>query len=243
MEIPDQLLRPASDMQLRDFSDRLGNVARNLSKAVDKVYAVSFGTKLYYDDDQVGRVNFGYNGEFGIDSYTLSLSKATPIDDTWDSDIVNNLLGGSTAALDEVRDHVTTHDREYIGSATLIKGFLEQDTVFKLERCGRYVTATKAATVNVVDTDYLVANAHIGFARGKFIRNDEGEAADLERLYTNDSAVLDVDTEEHLLARPTSADLIICTKALLGINLLRKGTVAYRGAGPYMENAIVRRIF
>jgi len=256
MNLPARLYYPAYPQESLDFSERLNRVATRLRRGVEGAYAVHFETRIHFGDDRFGRIVFGSDNRFDEDSYLLSISRVLSIDEAWEGGVVKNLLEGvDEDTLDAARHEVVVRaigegdksEGQEVetanGDTKVIRGFLEHDTIVRVSRSGGYVCASKAVTMNVLDTDLSVVNAHMGFSDGVYVQSSFEEIRDLELLYEKDESPLDAGLHEAVLSLPTPADYIICTNALIGAGQLSPRTHAFRGAGPYMNALSAPHIF
>ncbi len=245
-----ELYIPATDTQLREFSHKLGYVAKKMSAPIGEMHSVEFDVKVGFGEGDMGRIYYYYEcDEDDVERFTVTVGRLIPIDKSWNNDVARALMGdeyiGYNEFIDEkkkeegiVVDSKVTEGEDEYGSGDddgVVEGYLEHESKIDIIRARRYIDAKKSTTFNVLDDHHDEIDAHIGHYRDAVEVDYDERLKDLERLYLLGEVMLaDIGAEEALLSLPTVADLIICIKGLINSGLLSSRTTAFRGAKPYM---------
>ncbi|MDQ2973084.1 MAG: hypothetical protein M3Q79_01210 [bacterium] len=222
-----ELLVPATDAQLRQFSKRLDSVAIRLTRNLDEFESVSFGTKIEHGDGDIWRLEFF--GDFEeYDRYALSISNAVPVTrNTGPTNIIDMIaiFGMDEADVESINSRLSEEYGEPIDVRDDVEGYLECQNRLTIERSGRAIQASKASMVNILDEDLTEVDCELGYSLDAFITDNEEL-----HLIGDAPVILDVGFIEHCLTLPTAADLIIAANGLIKVGLLNPNTKAFIGA-------------
>ncbi|MDQ3093727.1 MAG: hypothetical protein M3Q70_00935 [bacterium] len=225
--INSELLQPATDAQLRQFSKRLDSVALRLTRNLNEFESVSFGTKIEHGEGDIWRLEF--SGDFdGFDQYALSISNAVPVTrNTGPPNIVEMLacFGTDDSDIESINSRLSEEYGEPIDVRDDVEGYLECQNRLSIQRSSRAIQASKASMVNILDEDLVEVDCELGYCLDAFITDDEEL-----HLVGDAPVILDLGFIEHCLTLPTAADLIIAANGLIKVGLLNPKTKAYTGA-------------
>ena len=232
-DIVRELYLPATDWQIRDFTNVLAGVRARLSQSFNDVSELSMELKVSFGDAQKSNVMFDFEDDGEKIDYGLMYTITQPIDGSWSVDAAKAILDDAYMGYNQHYDKdENTGDLDEGDDGEVVEGYLEHEVAFTFTRLGPQAIVKKTISCNIFDDEDELVNSHMVY-HPEITIPQEPTDDELEELLASGTAILDIASVEDNFGQVSSADLIICTHVLACAGMLRHSRAAYRGAPAY----------
>ncbi|MEI7632339.1 MAG: hypothetical protein WCJ60_03380 [bacterium] len=244
-----ELYQPATDVQLRQFTNKLGYIANKLSGPLNDMQSVEFDARISFGEGDVGRISYFYEIDDDSEIFTVTTGRLVPIDKTWSRAVAETIMGEEFSGLNDYEENMMRENsydeisaaneeryyKEDYGDSGIVEGYLEHESKLDIIRTPKHIDAKKSTMFNVLDDQQDEFDAHFGHFRNSVEESVLIKTNDLENLYRfGESMLTDIYEKEEMLSVPTTADLIVCINGLISSGFLSAKTIAFKGAKPFM---------
>ncbi len=242
-----ELYLPATDRQLRDFSNRLQAIHTRLGRLAQNTACVEIDSRLWFAAG-AGWATIYFSSDpndESVQDYTLFIARGLPFDDEWSDEAVRMLIGDPESEEDDekeltyhgVSDEKTSDKDNEVAvpdafDTNASRGCLEIKTTLHIERGFRAINATRNVAVSYMDR--MLKLRGLENIVDPYVDHSP-HPKDLQLLIDFGEIMLDTEIRERDLYVPTAADLIMGAQALMGVGLLSARATAFTGADPYMH--------